>query len=437
MIEAKIKTRLKPYPVYKDSGIEWMGVVPEHWEVWKVTHGFKRLGSGTTPKSDDLQYYDGDIQWVTTSELRENIITDTTSKVTDQAIRDYAVLRPYPPNTLLFAMYGATIGRMGILGITATVNQACCAFIEPRQFDTHFVFYWLLIRRPVLIAFAVGGGQPNLSQDALRDIRIPCPCIAEQRVIAAFLDRETEKIDKLISLKERQIELLQEKRTALISHAVTKGLNPNVPLKDSGVEWLGKIPKHWKIKRLKNVTKCLDGRRIPLNSEQRGQMKGDYPYWGANGIVDYVNDWLFDEKLVLLGEDGAPFFERNKNVVFFVEGKIWVNNHAHVLRPKKSTDPKFLTHLLNVVEYRAFIDGSTRDKLTQEDMNDIPVQCPPIEEQQDITTYLDRETAKIDALIHKNREVIDKLQEYRTALISAAVTGKIDVRKELDNVKSA
>lgn len=102
--------------------------------------------------------------------------------------------------------------------------------------------------------------------------------------------------------------------------------------KDSGVEWLGEIPEGWEVKRLRHVTKCFDGQRIPLNSEQHGNMQGNYPYWGANGIVDYVNEWIFDENLVLLGEDGAPFFEPFKDVAFIVSGKIWVNNHIHVLR---------------------------------------------------------------------------------------------------------
>ena len=151
----------------------------------------------------------------------------------------------------------------------------------------------------------------------------------------------------------------------------------------SGVEWLGEVPEYWGITRLSRVITCLDGRRIPLNAEQRADLQGLYPYWGANGIVDHLDDWLFDEPLVLLGEDGAPFFARNKIVSFSVHGKIWVNNHAHVLRPT-GVHQAFLTHLLNCTDYASFIDGSTRDKLTQNDMNAIPVLLPPISEQHSI-----------------------------------------------------
>ncbi len=196
--------------------------------------------------------------------------------------------------------------------------------------------------------------------------------------------------------------------------------------RDCGVEWLCEIPAHWDVKKLAWITRCLDGRRVPLNAEQRGEMQGEYPYWGANAIVDHVDSWLFDEDLVLLGEDGAPFFDRNRPVAFHVRGKIWVNNHAHVLRSASRLDPGFLAQVLNCVDYRAFIDGSTRDKLTQGDMNSIPIQYPPLEEQRAIAAFLDRETAKIDALVAKKERLIELLQEKRTALITRAVTMGLD-----------
>ena len=192
--------------------------------------------------------------------------------------------------------------------------------------------------------------------------------------------------------------------------------------KDSGVEWLGKIPKHWKISKVKYVTRCLDGTRVPLNGEQRSNIKGDYPYWGANGIVDYVNQWIFDDYLILLGEDGAPFFDPFKDVAFNVEGKIWVNNHAHILKTSPKVVREFLTYALNQIDYYLYINGSTRDKLTQRDMGAISFRLPPLREQTQIATYLDRETQKIDRLIEKQQQLIKLLQEKRQAVISHAVT---------------
>ena len=221
LISHAVTKGLNPNAKMKDSGIEWLGEIPVGWEIWKVTHAFGRIGSGTTPKSDNYEYYDGEIPWVTTSELRETGIGDTLNKITEEALRDYSTLRLYPAGTLLFAMYGATVGRLGILQISATVNQACAAFSEPIKLDPKFTYYWLYMRRPILIVLSVGGGQPNLSQDDLKQLRIPTPPLQEQRAIAAFLDRETTCIDALIEKVKKSIALLREYRTSLISAAVT------------------------------------------------------------------------------------------------------------------------------------------------------------------------------------------------------------------------
>jgi len=195
--------------------------------------------------------------------------------------------------------------------------------------------------------------------------------------------------------------------------------------KDSGIEWLGEVPEEWATKRLGYITKCLDGFRIPINAENRSYIQGEYPYWGANGVVDYVESYLFDEELVLLGEDGAPFFEDYKTVSFHVNGKIWVNNHAHVLQPNMCK-ARFLTYCLNDTDYSHFIDGSTRDKLTQSAMRSIPITFPSNHEQQAIASFLDRETSRIDALIQKKERMIELLKEKRIALITQAVTKGLD-----------
>ena len=201
---------------------------------------------------------------------------------------------------------------------------------------------------------------------------------------------------------------------------------PYPAYKDSGVEWLGQLPEHWDVIPLKRTVTCLDGQRVPLNAEQRSHMQGDIPYWGANGIVDHIDSWLFDETLVLVGEDGAPFLEPAKPVSFVTTGKVWVNNHTHVLRPRSGARPDFLMQALNCVDYSAFIDGATREKLTQSDMNEIALQWPSAAEQRAIADFLDQETGKIDALVAKKERLIELLQEKRAALISHAVTKGLD-----------
>ena len=306
------------------------------------------------------------------------------------------------------------------------------AVIRPRHLDDGFIAY--AVRSPYfverVVAHSVGVSYPAINVSELACLDVVFPSLSEQQAISTFLDQETTKINTLVFKMEQLIGLLHEKRAATIARFVTRGLDHNVPMKDSNVEWLGEIPAHWKVIRLARLTECLDGQRIPLNGQERSYMQGCYPYWGANSIVDHINSWLFDEELVLVGEDGAPFFDRNRKVAFTVNGKIWVNNHAHVLRTKPDIYPEFLSNVLNCVDYRAFIDGSTRDKLTQGDMNTIPIQLPSISEQQTIITHIHSETAMIDNLIFKAKKAVEYLRELRIALISAAVTGKIDVGGE-------
>jgi type I restriction enzyme S subunit len=220
LITRAVTKGLDPNVPIKDSGVEWLGEIPAHWEVKKITWLFS-IGSGTTPTSEDPRYYGGDTPWITTSELRESVVLTTEKYVTQAARREYSALKLYPVGSVAVAMYGATIGRLGIFGIDATVNQACCVFSNPRGIEMPFWFYWLQMRRPHLVSLGYGGGQPNLSQDLLRSVRLPTPPVPEQSAIVAFLDRQTARIDALVAKVRDAIERLKELRTALISAAVT------------------------------------------------------------------------------------------------------------------------------------------------------------------------------------------------------------------------
>ncbi|MCZ8065115.1 MAG: restriction endonuclease subunit S [Microcystis sp.] len=432
----------QPYPTYKDSGVEWLGAIPEHWENWKISHAFQKIGSGTTPSTNRYDYYDGDVPWINTSELRENIITDTSVKITKKALLDNSVLNLYSPGTLLIAMYGATIGRLGILGITACTNQACCALANPILLDTKFVFYWLWMRRNELIILSSGGGQPNINQEKIRSIKIPAPPLPEQQKIAEFLDQETSKIDKLITKKERLIELLKEKRTALISHAVTKGLNPDVPMKDSGVEWLGEIPEHWEVKRLKFLTRqIIDGTHFTPTYAVEG-----VPFLRVTDIQESVINF---EQVKLIPESEHKELIKRCNpekgdLLLSKNGTIGVPrivdwNHKFsifvslcLIKVRKLLSVHYSYYFFLSHEIKSQMSYGTKTNtvmnLHLDKIREFIFTFPPLPEQQKIAQFLDRETSKIDNLITKTRTSIDHLKEYRTALISAAVTGKIDVR---------
>ena len=205
-------------------------------------------------------------------------------------------------------------------------------------------------------------------------------------------------------------------------------LTPYPAYKDSGVEWLGLVPEHWRVTRLRHVVTCLDGKRVPLAASDRGKMLGPIPYWGANKIIDYLNDYLFDEDLILLGEDGAPFFDRNRPVAFFSQGKVWPNNHIHVLRPKGMRQPEFLVHALNSVDYARYVGGATRDKLTQSQMNAIRIPVPVGSEQTAIVRFLDHVERRIRRYIRTKERLLELLEEQKQAVTHQAVTGQIDVR---------
>ena len=267
----------------------------------------------------------------------------------------------------------------------------------------------------------------GLGQYAVDNLPVCTPPVYEQRQIAAYLNRETAKIDRLNDKHKLLIELLQEKRQAVISRAVTKGLDPNVKMKDSGVEWLGAVPEHWDISKVGFEFTFLDKKRIPLSSEERGKRQGDYPYYGASGVIDHIDDYLFDEDLILVGEDGANLLNRSTRLAFIATGKYWVNNHAHILRPRDG----LLTFWVEVLESRDYTtecSGSAQPKLTAEALGAVRIPLPPLNERLAIANYIEKQTVALTQLMAKALHSITLMREHRQALISATVTGKIDVR---------
>jgi type I restriction enzyme S subunit len=234
LISRTVTRGLNPNAKLKPSGVEWLGEVPEQWDIWKVSQAFSTVGSGTTPPTSEAEWYDGDICWVTTSELRESVIVDTGKKVTKEALWNFSALKLFPKGALAIAMYGATIGRLGILGVEATTNQACCVLAKAKRIDIQFMFYWFQAFRDQIVLLATGGGQPNICQDKIRSLRVACPPLSEQLAIASFLDRETGKINRLAAKVAEAIGRLQEYRAALITAAVTGKIEVSTALDTGG-----------------------------------------------------------------------------------------------------------------------------------------------------------------------------------------------------------
>jgi type I restriction enzyme S subunit len=245
---------------------------------------------------------------------------------------------------------------------------------------------------------------PRINWEDLGDIDVPAPPLAEQRAIARLLDAETARIDAVIIKKQQLVRLLEER------WRVTAEMMMN----HLGMDY-GWAP-------LKRFVKCLDGRRVPLSGEERSLRRGVFPYYGASGVIDHVDDYLFDETVVLLGEDGAQLADPDYEIAFVVSGRIWVNNHAHVLRPVDS-DPHFLALHLSTLDRSGFISGSTREKITQDDMGRIPIPNCPVETQQQAALLLREVRARCDFTVERLRRQVQLLAEHRQALITATVAG--------------
>ena len=205
----------------KDSGVDWIGEIPEHWEVRKITYLFSKIGSGTTPTSGDLRYYDGVINFLQTGDLNDGYIISTSKTLKEKALRDFTSLKIYPKESLVIAMYGATIGKLGILNIDSATNQACCVLSNPRNVLTKYFFFVLLAFRKEIVSMGYGGGQPNISQDLIKSLRFPIANLNEQIQIVSYLEEIEEKIAKAILLKQQEIEKLKEYKTVLIDNVVT------------------------------------------------------------------------------------------------------------------------------------------------------------------------------------------------------------------------
>lgn len=217
---------LRPDVSFKPSRIEWLGDVPEHWAVPKLHQAFPQLGSGTTPPGDEARYYvNGDIPWVNTRDLRDKPIGSTIRMVTRMALQDFPTLRLYPPGSIALAMYGATIGRVGLLQSAACVNQACCVLPPSKSLEPEYALFLFTTLRPHLVRLAVGGGQPNISQGIVRQFRIPIPPRGEQQAMLAELRALLRHLDLAAGKAARHVHLLRELRTRLISDVVTGKLD--------------------------------------------------------------------------------------------------------------------------------------------------------------------------------------------------------------------
>ena len=436
-IEAAQPRRFRPYPEYRDSGVEWLGEIPTHWEVKRLKFGTHTV-AGQSPPS--MAVFDG----ISGLPFLQGNAEFGPLNPTPRQSCDTAPKRAESGDILLSVR--APVGAMNIADQAYGIGRGLCAIRPASGIDRSFCFYQVMAMRTLLDAVATGSTYDAVTVSDVGDLLILLPHQGEQRDIAAFLDRETAKIDALVARKERLIELLQEKRTALITRAVTRGFDPNVPMKDSGVKWLGEIPAHWEVKKLGYLTNIGNG-STPNRNEPRYWVDGSHPWLTSakinEGIIATADQFVTD---VALRECHLPPVPAGSILVAITgEGQTrgraallsmdsTISQHlAHVTPRGPGINAAFLVRLFGA-RYEWLRDessgsGSTRGALTCEFLRSVRLAFPARVEQRVIATFLDRETARVDALIVKIRQAINHLNEFRTALISAAVTGKIDVRE--------
>ena len=424
------------YPGYKDSGVAWLGQVPSHWHVRPFKWEIDRNDGGVW--GDDPDGADDTIVLRSTEQTVDGHwrMDDPAPRKLSKTERAVALLAEGDLVVTKSSGSSLHIGKTTI--VTAEIAATgCCYSNFMQRIRTRATFLpklaWYVMNNDLArlqfdLASNSTTGLANLNGTTIGGIVLPVPPAGEQVSMIAFLDRETTKIDALVEEQRRLIELLKEKRQAVISRAVTKGLNPNTPMKDSRVEWLGQVPVHWTVGAVKRFFSVLDGRRIPLSSEERGSKGGEFPYYGASGVIDWIDEFIFDEDLVLVSEDGANLLNRATPIAFVATGKYWVNNHAHILRPLDG-NLVFWAARIETIDLTPFVTGSAQPKLTIEALGNLMIAVPPDEaERLAIERHVVEEAGKLDALMKEAADAMQLLQERRSAIISAAVTGKIDVR---------
>jgi type I restriction enzyme S subunit len=441
--------RFKPYSEYKDSGVEWLGEIPAGWEVKRL-----RFVSESNPVP---------------SEVRGLPDETEVSFVPMEAVGEHGGLSLETTKQLAGVKAGYTYFRDGdivIAKITPCFENGkgalACGLTNGIAFgttelhvlrmteraDRRFMFYITLsdaFRRLGEADMYGAGGQKRISESFVRNFSSALPSLPEQRAIAAFLDRETARIDALVAKKEQLIALLHEQRTTLITRAVTKSLDPTVPMKDSGVEWLGEIPAHWEVNPFTKY--------VVEKSDYRGKTpekvaSGVFLVTARNvrmGLIDYdcSQEFIAEEDYDEVMRRGVP---RKGDVLFTTEAPL--GNVALVDREGIALAQRIIWFRMNPDHFDSrftlfammsdyfqgqlltLSTGSTAEGLKASKLPMLRLVAPPVTEQYVIAAFLDRETARIDALVAKVRDAIERLKELRTALISAAVTGKIDVREE-------
>ena len=438
----------KKYERYKDTGVEWIGDIPEHWELRRIKF-IGTLYSGNGFKEELQGKEEGDYPFYKVSDINGDgkLVTFSNNYVDKDDIVNNR-WNIIPQNSILFAKIGEALKKnhRKINAYSCLIDNNIAA-LKPHEIVLDYNYFYYYFSCINAEWFVNPGTLPSINNTYLKNFIALLPSKNEQKIIANFLDQKTAEIDVLIADKEKLIELLQEKRQAIITETVTKGLNPNVKMKDSGIEWIGEIPEHWEVSKIKFTT-YVKG-RIGWQGLRADEFIDEGPYLvTGTDFVDGLVNWDSCYHISMERYNEAPPIQLRENDLLITKdgtiGKVAIvknkpkyailNSGIFVTRPKNSAYlTEFMYWILNSQVFNKFIQymslGSTIVHLYQQTFENFSFPITNLNEQKTIAHFLDRKVAEIDGLISDIKLQIQKLKEYRQSLISEAVTGKIDVRE--------
>lgn len=447
-------TKYKFYDEYVKSTILWLDMLPKHWISGNLRWFVKIYAGGTPSKNNEEFWREGTIPWLNSGSVNQNFIIQPSAYISQQAYNKSSA-KWIKKNSLVMALagQGKTKGMVAQLGIDATCNQSMAAIVPNDKFISKYLYWWLNSNYQNIRNMSGGDLRDGLNLELLGDIECPVPPINEQQKIANFLDKETSKIDILIEKQKRLIQLLEEKRQAVISFAVTKGLNHDIKMKDSRIEWLGNVPEHWDIKKIKHVKSILPNSFVdgPFGSNLKSEhfiesgdvyvIESNFATQGklllsklktiSNDHFSTIQRSEAKENDIIIAKIGAQYGKAS--ILPKIDKRAVVSGNSLKLSLNHNIINNqyalfVLQHLKNEGGMDDIVNTTAQPALSLGSMNNLSIPLPNIDEQLSIVSSILYKISKIDDLIKATKIMIRLSHERRTALISAAVTGKIDVR---------
>ena len=426
----------------KDSGIEWIGEIPQDWELRRIKTNFDII-AGATPKSGEARFWDGDIPWITPADYTtEDVYVSAGHKSITQDGLNSCATSLIPEGSIIFSKR-APVGLVAINSNPLCTNQGCLSCVPNESVDAKYYYYVMSIYGEQFDLFASGTTFKEISADAFANFKLPYPLFETQKQIASFLDTKCAEIDALIAAKERTNVLLKERRQSIIYEAVTKGLDPTVPTKDSGVEWIGEIPEGWKITALKRLGTPATG--STPSKDNADYWDGDIPWVSSKDMKsdylldseDHITQTAVDECGLTLFASGALIFcvrsgiLRHTFPVAVATIPVTINQDLRALSMTDDVNPAFVLYYMrgmNDIIVRLYQKiGATVESIEMDWFLYFPVVLPTREEQDRIVEALDSRCTSLDHTVMQNEATIRQLKEYRQSLIYEAITGKIEV----------